>query len=205
MVDDGAPRISAVELGTGVGSHREIYPIYFDGQRNVEYTHAESGYLQVLVETGMVGAGLLVVAMGCCAAWCWRSVRAATSGAKTACGVALSGPIVVSAVHSIWDFVWYIPACMTFTIILAACACRLSQFEELPPSSTRNIEASRTLTRKSGLFPSRTLAAISAILLVGVMTWSQFSAAMAGVHWDRYLRQSLAAEKSNDGNVEIAT
>ena len=39
--------------GSGIGSHREIYPIYFPEPSSVEYTHAESGYLQVLLEGGV--------------------------------------------------------------------------------------------------------------------------------------------------------
>ena len=47
--------------GTGVGTHREIYPIYIASHHETEFTHAESGYLHQFVETGALGLGCMLV------------------------------------------------------------------------------------------------------------------------------------------------
>lgn len=114
-------------LGTGGGSHAEVYPLHFDHHVDVRYSHAESGYIQVLLEYGLAGAVLLLTALGVCGLWCARIFRALASPALQACAAAVVTGLVASVIHSIWDFVWYIPACMSLTVILAACACRLSQ------------------------------------------------------------------------------
>jgi O-antigen ligase/tetratricopeptide (TPR) repeat protein len=62
-------------LGSGVGSHRDVYPMYLDAPLDVEFTHAESGPLQVLLETGVTGLALLLVGIGLCAGWCVNSFR----------------------------------------------------------------------------------------------------------------------------------
>jgi len=50
-----------------------------------------------------------------------------SGGEAFACATALLAGLVASMIHSFGDFVWYIPACMSLTIIIAACVCRLHQ------------------------------------------------------------------------------
>lgn len=166
-------------LGTGVGSHCEVYPLYFDGSAAVEYTHAESGYLQIFLETGSTGGVLLLVALGWCGYWCVQSLRRARSSQHVACAAAVTSGLAISAIHSIWDFVWYIPACMTFTVFLAACACRLHQ---LAPVLSAQPQADLRLS-----WIARATVCIGVACVVGVMTVSQLFSAIAAVHWDRYL------------------
>ena len=64
-------------LGSGVGSHREIYPMYLTDSWEVEFTHAENGYLQVALETGFPGLALLLWAS------CWPACGASQPGRPT--------------------------------------------------------------------------------------------------------------------------
>ncbi len=93
---------------------------------DVQFTHAECGYLQVLEELGLPGLALLVVALAIVGNWCRLAVgRAKSQRLRVAAAAACAG-LVVSALHSIVDFVWYVPACMTLTLALAACIWRLA-------------------------------------------------------------------------------
>ena len=116
------PRFSVA--GSGVGSHRYIYPTFFSDRSNVQYTHAESGYLQVMLETGTPGVVLLLLAVGLSGYWivhCLRSERRSVAFLA----VPLLASWSVSVTHAIFDFNWFIPANMGMSLIVAAAATRL--------------------------------------------------------------------------------
>ncbi|MEM9660613.1 MAG: O-antigen ligase family protein, partial [Planctomycetota bacterium] len=96
-------------IGAGAGSHREIYPVYLSEPTGKEFTHAESGPLQILTELGPVGGALLVLAIGLCAHWVFSAFRTAPSTrARVLVGVCAGG-LSASVAHSLCDLVWYIP------------------------------------------------------------------------------------------------
>ena len=114
--------------GSGAGSHRFVYPLYLSEPTTVDYTHAENGYLQIATENGLPGIVLLALTFLCCGYWCVRAMRNADNDFQLqilAGGIA-SG-LAASAVQSFVDFVWFIPACATVTILMIACALRLAQ------------------------------------------------------------------------------
>ncbi|MCH2114790.1 MAG: O-antigen ligase family protein, partial [Pirellulales bacterium] len=114
-------------FGSGAGSHTAIYPVYLQESFEGVYTHAESGFLQIPTENGWLGAALLLTALILIGYWSWQALRNATLPEQTALAGAAVAGLVVSAVHSLFDFVWYIPACITLALLLAACLLRLAQ------------------------------------------------------------------------------
>ncbi len=68
-------------FGTGVGSFREVYPIYSGVamDNGIEYTHAENSPLQEAVETGVVGLTLTLAAVALLASWCIAVIWQSTS------------------------------------------------------------------------------------------------------------------------------
>ena len=165
-------------LGTGIGSHRMVYPMYLDENHQYTYTHAENGYLQVLLEAGGAGMALLLAGIALCGWWCVQTYRQSRSPRVVACLGAIGGGLTASVMHSFVDFVWYIPACMSLTIVLAACACRLRQ-----------------VTRSGGAKPAdgaplpRLVWIASAVVIAGVslpMIGSLASPARAASHADHY-------------------
>ncbi|MEZ6056644.1 MAG: O-antigen ligase family protein [Planctomycetaceae bacterium] len=176
-------------FGTGGGTHREVYPTFFSHYSPTEFSHAESGYLQILLEYGMLGAGLLLLTIGTAGTWCYRALTRATSRRTAACAGAVIAGLAANLTQSIWDFVWFLPTCMTLTILLGACACRLSQI------ATTSTEASAAPARRS-LVPTgagRLLwgGALAGIVGLGVLFVPQsVGVANGGVEWDSYLALS---------------
>jgi len=172
--------------GTGAGSHRDICPTYLTRSYAVEYTHAESGYLQVATEAGMMGIGLLAAGILLCGTWCCRSLWIGTSPHILACSAAVTAGLTASMVHATVDFVWYIPACMSVTVILIACAQRLHGLARESESATVNVptRVSRPLC----------IAWAGFALLLGLwMISSLLPPALASPAWDQYLRVSIQA------------
>ena len=177
-----------VVLGSGVGSHREVYPTYFSHHFDREFTHAESGWLQVLLETGVPGLLVVLIGAGLAIAWCVRAIWRSRSRSLTACAAAVLAGIVVSVLHSVVDFVWYIPACMSLALILAAVACRLNQ---LAASQTGSQSPSIVMVRLGW-----TGVTIFLVLTSAFMLKSLWGPALAASHWERYFELSLAHDQS---------
>ncbi len=177
-------------LGSGVGSHREIYPMYLTEPWEVEFTHAENGYLQVALETGVPGLALLAIGIVTAAVWCRRSLRRANDRRIYLASAAISAALLASVVHSLADFVWYIPSLMAITVLLLACAYRLAQWSAAAKNPQLRVSGSRQVfwsPLQCGL------TACGVLVVGGWMIHDRFCAAMAEPHWDSYLRYALDA------------
>jgi O-antigen ligase/tetratricopeptide (TPR) repeat protein len=170
-----------IGAGSGVGTHRYVYPRYITGEHHVEYSHAENGYLQVLLETGIAGTSLLALGILICGIWCFKAFRNSPSDRHAACLAAVAAGIAASLVHSVVDFVWYIPACVSMTIFLIAIVWRLSR----PDNDART---------ERGIILPRFAWCSAAIALCGVaylMLENHSGPALANNHWDSFHRLSL--------------
>ena len=176
-------------FGSGAGSHREIYPTYLPESPTKEYTHAENGYLQIITENGLLGAGLLALAIAMVGSYCWQVLRNSSSRRVIILSGAVTASLVASAAHSFVDFVWFIPSCMSLTILLAACALRLAQHtaEDLSMS-----QPSVAWSRVRWYCLTGTTACAASWAVASV-----FGPAMASIHWDRYLLRSIASKRGN--------
>lgn len=113
-------------VGTGVGTQLDLHPMYLDTVENgKDYSHAESGYLNLTLETGFVGMGLFLAGAALCFSWCIRGMRSAGSANMLVAQAAILGTLSASMIHAIVDFAWYAPGCMVIVIVQAACAFRL--------------------------------------------------------------------------------
>lgn len=175
-------------LGSGVGSHRDVYPMYFDVPLDVELTHAESGPLQIALEAGAPGLLLMLIGISLCFICCVGTLARPKSQRIFLCAAALSASLAASVVHSLVDFVWYIPSLIAITTLLVACAVRLWQFgrDTLEQEKQRIWPVSR----------ARFAAATVCVALVGTwMIQNRFYATMASSHWDQYLTYALARDE----------
>jgi len=187
-------------VGTGAGSHAEVYPTYYEDHATVEYTHAESGYVQIVLESGTAGLLLLLTGIGLCGYWCVGALRRSKSSDTTACVIAIAAGLSVSIIHSIWDFVWYIPACMSITLILMACGCRLHQLCLARAGSSDARWGTIAITRTGWV-----AATACVLVLCTVMIKNRLAPALAAPHWERYLKQVIALREQEDGTNQEAT
>ena len=175
---------SGWQTGSGTGTHRYVYPAYLTEPDGEEYTHAENGYLQIITENGLSGAVLLCLVFLCGVTWCINALRKAESRQERLLAGVVTTSLTASLVHSFVDFVWFVPACVVVTILLSACALRLSQLTG-PDQQT---------ARTTVVF-GRPAWAIMALFVLAAGAWASaelLGPARASIHWDRYQRSALA-------------
>ena len=166
-------------LGTGVGSHADISQRYMPPTGQVVFTHAENSYLNVGVETGVVG---LVVALAALLIGLGACVLVALRGddRERAVAAALTAGVAVGAVHAVVDFVWYVPACSTLLTTLGTCGLVLAgpKLRWLPTVSLR-------IDRMSGL-----IAGVGVFVLLGGIGAKQLAAARAQASWEEAIKET---------------
>jgi O-antigen ligase/tetratricopeptide (TPR) repeat protein len=198
-------------LGSGVGSHREVYPLYFDlPSCDTEFTHAENCYLQVALETGIPGLLLVMAGVGLCAFWCAAGLARSASDRLSACLGAIAASLAASAAHALVDFVWYVPGCTAVIAILAACAQRARQLAQGSAEKAVRAVAGRQARRKdrrpgpSNPTPARDLLTLSrpaAVAMTAVATiaalgmiHNRIGPVSAEANWCRFLTIEAAGQ-----------
>ncbi len=191
-------------FGAGAGSHRDIYPTYLETEYAVEFTHAENGYLQVLLETGVTGLLLALIAAGMALGWSIRVYLRSADRADAAVAAVVLAGLVASLVHAGGDFVWYLPACFSLTLILAACGCRTDQLIR-----GRGTRKAAGRPRKPSEFVLPRSASLGILLTVGIavaaMMGNRIPPARGALHWDAYFRLSLAEQAAMRQGEELCT
>jgi tetratricopeptide (TPR) repeat protein len=173
-----------------------IYPLYLPESLPREYTHAENSYLQIATENGLPGVLLLLAAVGTCFTWCAQAIRWAPPDPRfRLLATAVFTGLLASAVHAVVDFVWFVPACISLAILLAACASRLYQLA-CPRAETTNLPAPKLA------WLSRLNLAV-AVALAGMWAIATLlPSASASLAWDRYLLADIASqERSRRGGA----
>lgn len=191
-----AANLSAVAanpwFGFGAGSHPDVYHAFILEGRNVEFTHAESGYLNIATETGLMGSALLILGVLVASSWCVRGWMYESDHSRLSLWAAVAAGLVASGVHSTCDFVWYVPACMTLTILLLACALRLHQLRFSSLASTKG-------TKTFHWSPHLAAPLLAAVALA--ILWGPCSASIA---WDRYLRASVRHRELMSSKLQVS-
>ena len=175
-------------LGAGVGTHSALYPRYLESRLDYTYSHAESGYLQILLETGLPGLFLLVIALTLSAKWIWRGLRSnlGSDNRLRVCSAVLAATWLTTVTHSFIDFVWYIPACLSCVVLMMAAAARLNRLAE---NRTKSVPVSQfNWILMTGM----------AITVAFLSHSIQSGPAVASRHWDKYLSMSLDAEREKE-------
>lgn len=114
-------------FGTGIGTHAAAHQMETDFVDNeLEFSHAENGYLQVASECGAAGVASMILMILACLRWCGKALRAGESREINRLAGAISASFAANLLHAGVDFFWYAPACMVVIALLAASIARLS-------------------------------------------------------------------------------
>jgi hypothetical protein len=170
-------------LGTGVGTHADVSPLYMPPTGTVVYTHAENSYLNLGVETGFIGLAVALVALATALA---AAVAVARSGddRERRVAAALGAGIVASGVHACVDFVWFVPACSMLALVLGGSAIGLVTARQrwLP---VVNVPIGRT---------GALIAGTAMIVLLGGSGIRQVAAARSEMAWEQAIKEARAIE-----------
>ena len=187
-------------FGTGLGSHAEACPMYYDPPfGEVEFTHAENSYLQVASECGVLGLSLALLAVACCATWCWRTNRSRADVRLRVLSAAVTAGLAANLVHALVDYSWFVPGLMVIVVLLAACARRLDQLATGrsaggSPATSKNIAGEPPALRATGTSLPRGLGFATAAITVACSLWALphlQQHAQGEPHWFDYLRLAL--------------
>jgi O-antigen ligase/tetratricopeptide (TPR) repeat protein len=175
-------------LGTGAGSHAEVAPLAMPSTAGIVFTHAENGFLNVGVETGLIGLAVVLFAIGVAIVTACRLVAHGGEPERRA-GAAVASGLAAGVLHALADFTWYVPACSTLLVTLGGCGVALA-------------------SRRAGWLPTidlalgRHAAGIAgcgvAVLLCGTAA-RQIAAARAEPFWEDSVKLAREIEASASG------
>ena len=171
-------------LGAGIGSHAAISKAYMPPTDKVICTHAENSYLNLGVETGLVGLGIAVVSI-VIGFLCCGVVFVRGTAQEQIIAIALTGGLTAGTVHAAGDFIWYVPACSTLMMLLGACAVKLAS-SHIQAISLPRLTVDRV---------SATIASIGAVAMLVFIGHRQLQAAKAQIFFEDSIKQSRTLEK----------
>ncbi len=170
-------------LGTGVGSHVDVYPVYYDQPTRLVFTHAESSYLQILTEAGAAGLGLVLVGVFTVVVWLVRAGRHPGNERFRLVALAVIAGVVTALLQAIADFPWHLTACFSIAVVLAAAAWSLSQLQDASSGPGRSLERSHPSTRGLAFHVAALLTALwIGYSVTGLAPWG-----LASLSWEQYL------------------
>ncbi|MFY9255132.1 MAG: O-antigen ligase family protein [Fuerstiella sp.] len=175
-------------LGTGIGSHRDVYVMYMDDYANhamAELTHAESSFVQIALEAGLIGFGLLAVSLLLLLARLAMGYFRSQSDAGRACVVAVFASSVAGILHAIADFIWYVPAIVVVSLVLVVVGLKAAKANFGTAGARQGIWFPRIGWAIGGGFCILGLATVQPELLARVQ---------GEKHWYASLRTALAVQ-----------
>jgi len=171
-------------IGTGLGTHEVVYPMFDRSTIAALAAHAENEYAQAAEETGLIG--LVVLTVFAIIVWVnyARNVRSASVPIRSA-AYGLGFGLVAILIHSLSDFGQHLPANATLTAVFCALLLALARIRRT------NRPAAAQAVRKSWNFRGLSIAAL--LCVSGVWAWALLGAdgaRIAEAHW----KQALNAE-----------
>lgn len=106
------------QVGSGLGTYRYVYRPYQERLSEAWYRHAENQYLEVLLESGVVGLGMMLIMIVLVGMACWRLLRDDRDKRTFAFGIAGTFALTSQTIHAFFDFGVSIPANMILIALM---------------------------------------------------------------------------------------
>lgn len=167
-------------LGTGLGTHEVVYPMFDRSTVAALASHAENEYAQAAEETGIVGLLALVgfgVIVGCSYGRILRRGRAPIQAAVYGLGFGL----IAIMLHSLSDFGQHLPANAFLSVIFCALLLRLSHMTDDASAVGEIVGGGKKVRRWAGI------GLAMACVLWGWVLLDADAARRSAQHWDRAL------------------
>lgn len=178
-------------LGTGLGTHAVVYPMFDHSNTTLLAAYVENEYAQALEETGLVGLGLLVILGFIISVGCYRSIRGNRKPIHLA-AYGLSFGLVAVLTQSLADFGQHLPANAVLSAVFCALLLGLAR-------SMRD----RSVGHAPMLAPSVSSIFLRTAVFCGICVLGRWvfvgaeNARLAEMHWER----AFDAEKRlSEGN-----
>ncbi|MBM4036917.1 MAG: hypothetical protein FJ290_00255 [Planctomycetes bacterium] len=192
-------------VGTGLGTHQVVYPMFDRSMSPDLASHAENEYAQAAEEMGVIGLGLLLAFV----AIVWRAyahnVRRQRFPIRSA-AFGLGFGFLAILVHSFSDFGQHLPANHLLSAVTCALLLGLARVghPERAEKGTFSFSAQQPSAPQGGEkvnvpFPAL-LRAVPLLAVAGIWAWSLAgadSARRAEAHWQRALRLEAPLLKEN--------
>jgi tetratricopeptide (TPR) repeat protein len=181
--------------GTGIGSFRDVFPLFYAEPRQHSYSYAESGYLHLAAETGIAGLLVLGIVLLQLITRLSRLVTLAAEHPDHSLAWALLSGLIASVVHSVFDFVWFLPGCFALTLALAAAALRLSEMQNVTSGESPPYRV-LSMSRWHTILATGTVTVV--VLMLCRLNWGPMRAES---YWNAYL---IAAEDHQQERRTVA-
>jgi O-antigen ligase len=171
-------------VGHGMGSFHDAFPRHKRGYGEERVEHAENDYLEMLVEGGLLGFGLTVLAVLLLGVRSWRGVRETQDPLLRGIGVGALAGLSGLALHSAVDFNLRIPSNAVLAAFLVALAASLAP----PRPSTFPAAGAWAAVLSASL-------AVGGLLVLRPVPWAlaQGQVAAAAAAWQPETRRLRAA------------
>ena len=186
-------------LGTGLGTHSVVYPMFDRSTMPTLATHAENEYAQVAEETGLIGLGLLIIFGIIVWSNYAKNIRKTNLPIRSA-GYGLGFGILAILFHSSSDFGQHLPANAFLSAVFCALMLVLAQQRE------NNKQAVQIATSSWNF---RVLRITVLLGLSGIWVWALIganNARIAEAHWKKALiiEKNLAKKNWQGTNPDFA-
>lgn len=121
-------------LGTGLGTHSVVYPMFDRSTIPQLAAHAENEYAQALEETGLAGLGALMVFGVIIWSVYAKNIRGARMSIRTA-SYGLGFGLLAALIHSLSDFGQHLPANAVLSAVFCALLLALARQDKRVPQS----------------------------------------------------------------------
>ena len=116
-------------FGTGLGSFKWTYPAYESLNPDIPAVYAHNDYLQLIIEIGFIGFGLVLWAFVICLKTALKNLKSGDPLTRSI-GLAAIGALVAVAIQEFVDYSLFIPGVAAMLVLLISLNEKVASLEK---------------------------------------------------------------------------